>query len=360
MRNETPPDATIEPDAIEVVVPNFNRRFSGVTATVRTLLPVQKHMVGIVGTGAHLPQGVPVISKWRLFTLRRPPRGRPFRIFHARRNIEMVWAVILRDVFRLPFRLVFTSAAQRHHKRFTRWLIARMDAVIATSPQAATYLRRPAEVIMHGIDTDLYAPARDRAAAWAATGLPGKRGIGVFGRVRHQKGTDLFVEAMIRLLPARPDVTAIVVGLTTPQEQAFTEGLKARIAGAGLSDRILILGEQPAGALPGWFRAISVYVAPMRWEGFGLTPLEAMASQTPVVATRCGAAPALLLDGKTGLLVDVEDVDAMTAAIGRLIDDPQLCEDMGRAGREHVRNYFAVAREAREIVNVYETLWRAG
>ncbi|MCB1474644.1 MAG: glycosyltransferase family 4 protein [Rhodobiaceae bacterium] len=360
MRNETPPAPTLEPDAIEVVVPNFNRRFSGVTTTVRTLLPVQKDMVGIAAVGDHLPQGVATMSKWRLFTLRRAPGKRPFRIFHARRNVEMVWGVVLRDLCRLPYRLVFTSAAQRHHKRFTRWLIARMDAVIATSPQAASYLRRPAKVIMHGIDTGRFAPSRDRAAAWAATGLPGKRGIGVFGRVRHQKGTDLFVEAMLRLLPDRPDVTAIVIGLTTPQEQAFTDALKSRIADAGLSERILILGEQPAESLPGWFRAISVYVAPMRWEGFGLTPLEAMASQTPVVATRCGAAPALVIDGQTGALVDVEDIDAITDAIARLIDDPALCEKMGIAGREHVENYFAVSREAREILDVYETLWKAG
>src|SRR5690606_2409943 len=111
-------------------------------------------------------------------------------------------------------------------------------------------------VIMHGVDTTLYAPPPDRAAAWTATKLPGRRGVGVFGRVRHQKGTDLFVEAMLRLLPARPDVTAVILGLTTPRERAFAEGLKARIAEAGLGDRILLLGEQPADSLPFWFRAI--------------------------------------------------------------------------------------------------------
>ena len=85
------------------------------------------------------------------------------------------------------------------------FLIARMDAVIATSELAAQYLRRPATVIHHGIDVDLYVPPADRPAAYAETGLPGKSGIGTFGRVRKQKGSDLFVEAMLRLLPRYPD-----------------------------------------------------------------------------------------------------------------------------------------------------------
>lgn len=344
-------------DDIAVIVPNFNRRFSGVTSTVRTLLPVLAKHCRIAGTGTHLPDGVDVISRWSLLAMRKPPADKPFRIFHARRNIEMVWGLILRDLFRLPFRLVFTSAAQRHHKAFTRWLIGRMDAVIATSRQAADYLRRPSTVIMHGIDTGRFAPAADRATAWAATGLPGKRGIGVFGRVRRQKGTDIFVEAMIRVLPRHDDATAVIIGLTTAEEEAFTNGLRRRIAEAGLDGRILILGEKPAKELPAWFQAISVYVAPMRWEGFGLTPLEAMACKTPTIATRCGAASDLVLDGETGFLIDIEDVDAMADRLHRLLDEPALCAAMGDAGRTHVVKNFAVEREAGQILDVYEKLW---
>jgi mannosyltransferase len=61
-----------------------------------------------------------------------------------------------------------------------------MDGVIATSDAAASYLKVPAQVIHHGIDTDLYRPPADRLALFAATGLPGKYGIGCFGRVREQ------------------------------------------------------------------------------------------------------------------------------------------------------------------------------
>ena len=213
-------------------------------------------------------------------------------------------------------------------------------------------------MISHGVDTDRFHPAADRAAAWADTGLPGRFGIGVFGRVRHQKGTDLFVEAMLRLLPRYPDFSAAILGLVTPKNQAFVDALKARIKEAGLEDRIAFLGEQPADDLPLWFRRLSIYVAPQRWEGFGLTPLEAMASATPVVAACAGAAPDLVLDGETGYLVDVGEIDAMTDRIERLMADADLRAEMSIAARAHVEANHAIAIEARRIVDIYEALWQ--
>src|SRR6266852_2744336 len=70
--------------------------------------------------------------------------------------------------------------------------------------------------VPHGIDTKLYKPPVDRAAAFAQAGLPGRYAIGCFGRVRAQKGSDVFVDAMCRLLPRYPDFTAILVGAITP------------------------------------------------------------------------------------------------------------------------------------------------
>src|SRR5258707_371766 len=102
-------------------------------------------------------------------------------IWHARRNNEMIVGVLLKALG-WPLRLVFTSAAQRHHSWITRWLVRRMDAVIATSAVSASFLKREATVVMHGVDTDRYAPPADRAADFAESGLPGRFAIGCFGR----------------------------------------------------------------------------------------------------------------------------------------------------------------------------------
>ena len=143
---------------VEVVAPNFKRRLSGVTSTIVQLVPLQARTLGIATLGPGLPAGLPAIGWRQLVGLLRRPRGRPFRIWHARRNVEMIAGVLLRDVLRAPLKLVFTSAAQRNHKPLTKWLIRRMDAVIATNPRSAGFLEVPHTVIMHGVDLEQFHP----------------------------------------------------------------------------------------------------------------------------------------------------------------------------------------------------------
>ncbi len=345
---------------IEVVAPNFNRRYSGVTSTIVRLIPLQAERVKIVGTGANLPGEVPQMSVRQLLRMALTrPASRPFRIWHARRNIEMLAGLLLKHLLRSPMKLVFTSAAQRHHSAYTRFLIRQMDAVIATTAKAKTYLQVPARVIMHGVDIETYIPAVDREADWAAGGLPGRFGIGCFGRIRHQKGTDLFVETMIGVLPDLPDFTAVVIGLATADNAAFENGLKGRIADAGLADRIRFLGELPMAEVVAWFGRLSLFIAPQRWEGFGLTPLEAMASAVPVVATTVGAFPEIIVDGKTGRLVPPDDLAAMETATRDLLADPARLAAMAGHARRHVEEHFPLRGEAERIIEVYETLWKS-
>ena len=259
----------------------------------------------------------------------------------------------------MPLKLVFTSAAQRKRCLWSRFLISRMDAVIAASPEAASYLSVPSVVVLHGVDTARYRPAIDRDAEWAGTGLPGRFGIGVFGRVRAQKGTDRFVDVMCRLLPRHPDFTAVIVGAVTPDQRAFADALRSKIAAAGLSGRIVFLGEVSADETPAWLRRVTIVVAPQTWEGFGLVPLEAMASGTAVVATKVGAARHLVVEGGTGHLVERDDLAALDARIESLMRNPSAAKAMGRRGRIHVERKFSIEREAAGIQAVYDRLWEA-
>jgi mannosyltransferase len=346
--------------AVAVVAPSLAWRYSGVTSTIVALLPRQAVDVPIATLGPLMPPDLPRARVRDLF-LRgwTPPPGYRARIWHARRNTDMLAGVLLKSVLRQPWKLVFTSAGQRRHTAYTRWLIRRMDAVIATSEGAESFLERPATVIHHGVDTERYRPSADRLAAWWEAGLPGSFGIGAFGRIRPQKGTDLLVEAMLRILPRRPEATLVLTGLVAPQFETFKSELEARIAAAGLERRVLFLGERPIEEMPEWFRRVSLYVAPMRHEGFGLTPLEAMASGAAVVATRTGAAAALVADGETGFLIEPDDVDALAAAIETLVSDPARAEAMGRRGREKAVAEHDIKGEARRINAIYRALWSA-
>jgi mannosyltransferase len=162
---------------------------------------------------------------------------------------------------------------------------------------------------------------------------------------------------MCRLLPRYPDFTAVIIGPVTADQRRFASQLKRNIASAGLSDRIRFIGERPASEIPVWYRRVSIVVAPARSEGFGLVPLEAMASGCAVVATRSGAAHRIVADGHTGYLVPPEDLDALVQRLETLMRDPQLILAMGQRGRAHVLDHFSIEREAGQLEAVYQSLW---
>ena len=339
-------------ETIEVVAPNLKRRLSGVTATIARLLPVQARSIGIAATGPGLPPQVPGVSLWSVIVM----SNRKRRVWHARRNTEMLLGLILRHVLRKRLKLVFTSASQRHHTRYTRWLISGMDAVVATSRRTASYLERPAQVVLHGIDTGTFHPPADRRGLRHALGLSEGFAIGCFGRIRHQKGTDVFVDAMLEVLPHHPDASALVMGRATEKHERYLQSLREKVARAGLEDRIRFLPEAPVDAMPRWYQTLDLFVAPQRWEGFGVTPLEAMACGVPVVATTVGAFDELVVEGRTGCLIPPGDVGQMRAAVSTALASPDLLRQWSAAARRHVEEGFRIEEEAAALNALYRHL----
>lgn len=359
------------PSNPEVIVCNIKKRFTGVSGTINALVPVQalQLALGYLGNdipGARLAQAAPPPTRFRWLTFvqalqlsRCPlPDGRR-RIWHVRRDPEMLLGILLRDVMRLPIALVFTSAAKHRHSWFPRWLISRMDGVVSTTHEAASFVPNTTRVVPHGISVERFAPPVDKLDAWAQTGLPGRFGVGVFGRVRLDKGSDIFVEAMLRVLPEFPDFCAVIAGLAQPQHQAFQSQLQQRVREHGLADRIRFLGEIPPDQVAHWYRSVLVTVACPRYEPFGLTPLEGMACGCAVVASDTGAFRTIVDEGVTGYVVPTEDVEALADRLRVLMRDPAKTAEMGRQGRERVERFFSVQREAEGIAAVYDTVWQS-
>jgi mannosyltransferase len=263
----------------------------------------------------------------------------------------------LRDVLQRPIKLVFTSAAQRRHSAFPRWLISKMDAVIATTELAAEFVPNVRAVVPHGVDTQRFLPAKDRNAVWSKLGYGGARGVAAVGRIRPEKGTDRFVDAMLQVLPFQGDVTALVIGRAGKSDQAFLAGLKSKIAEAGLADRLLFVDEIDSGDMPELMRGLSLLCPLPRYEGYGMTPLEAMASGVPFVGTDVGYFREFSYQGKAGLIVDPNDA---SAAINALLDDPERLEAASRQARAVACDHYGIETEAAGISHVFDELWRAG
>jgi mannosyltransferase len=354
----------------EVIVTNLKKRLSGVTTTVTNLLPAQAVQLRLAYVGPRIPgvqeaeQASPEfvhLSFWQALKLsmKKLPDGRK-RIWHVRRDHEQVIVLLLRALLRLPIHIVFTSAATRQHGGFTLWLIGKMDAVIATTPVAASMIQsaqpRHLRVIPHGVNTQEFTPPPNKAQLWQEASLPGRYGVGIFGRVRHQKGIHIFVPAMIRVMQQHTGAVAVICGLCKSEDEAYKQALVEQIAQAGLTERFLWLGMVPNEEVLQWYRRVSITVACPLNEGFGLTPIEGMACGSAVVASRTGAFEEIVVEGETGHLVPTDDVDALAQALAKLMSDEARMAEMGRLGRLRVEQHYSIEAEARRIGEVYSLL----
>ncbi len=174
--------------------------------------------------------------------------------------------------------------------------------------------------------------------------------VGAMGRLTSGgvKGFDLFIAAAARVRSRLPDAQFLIVGDGT--RRAFLEAEAARHAMSGC---VHFTGavEDPRVALA----AMDVFVFPARWpEGFGLVLAEAMAAGRPVVATRVGAIPDIVQHQQQGLLVDVDDPEALAESVVRLIQDQTLAAALGQQGRRRVQDDFNLDSMVPALESVYQ------
>jgi len=158
-------------------------------------------------------------------------------------------------------------------------------------------------------------------------GYAGREGLVFLGRLTHQKGPEVLIEAL-RRLPHPPPLRVIGDGDLRPRLEAAARGLPVSFVGRVPEERV---AAEIAGA-----RAL---VFPSRWEGFPNAVLEALERGLPVVASDVGAIRTLVRDGETGVLVPPEDPAALAAGIERVLADEGRWEAMARGARETARGY---------------------
>lgn len=351
----------------DVVVTNFHRRYTGVSATVRALVPLQRQSlpIGLLDWGR---LGLPARLRWWDLLWRgwsRPSWGR-YRIWHARRDVEIVAGLLLKKLFRQPWKIVFTSAAPKPPGAWLAALLRHCDAVIATSARSAQFLNSYTEIIQHGVDVDVYSPPPDDALERLREplNLPGlsvpaslqsRYWIGAFGRIRSSKGTDLLVDALIQVLPGFPEFAAVMTGLCQAKDAAFQQDLQGKIDAAGLADRIVFLGDLDRETVLACYRRVLLCVAASRTEGFGLTPLEAMACGRAVLVSGAGVWPQVV-DAEVGASFETGSATALATALRGLLPDPALLWHQGRRGRQRAVACHSLQGEADRINQLYRQL----
>ena len=207
-----------------------------------------------------------------------------------------------------------------------RQVSGRIDAAVAVSDAAASFLRRvirvPLEVVPNGVDVGAFAhPGRP------VEGLPAGPKILWVNRLDPQKGFEIMLRAFERLAREVGEAHLLVAG--DGRDRVLLRSLPG-----DLRSRILRLGTVPHAELPRYHAAADVFVAPATGqESFGIVLVEAMAAGVPVVASDIAGYREVVRDGVDGLLVPPGDPNALAGAIRRVLSEPELAATLRDAGR---------------------------
>ena len=185
------------------------------------------------------------------------------------------------------------------------------------------------------------------------SGTASHRVIGTVGRLAAVKDQRTLLRAIAQLLDHRPEQRSVLRCILVGDGPERTE-LQQLVAQLQLGECVWMAGDRDD--IPALLGHMDVFVLPSLGEGISNTVLEAMATGLPVVATRVGGNPELVEDGVTGVLVSVGDVQALSAVLLELLENPARCREMGHAGRQRILRDFDWERTVAAYLQVYDDL----
>jgi rhamnosyl/mannosyltransferase len=234
----------------------------------------------------------------------------------------------------------------RLYRPLLREVLRQADRVIATSPryiETSPWLRPVQDkcvVVPLGVDPRRFSPA--------STPFEGPPTLLFVGRLRYYKG----LGTLLRALPDLAEINLKVAG-----SGPMRDGWEALAAELDVAQRVDFMGRVDDAHLPALYHQAHAFILPSnaRAEAFGMVLLEAMASGLPCITTELGTGTSWIVQhGITGLVVPPQQPLALGEAIQRLLSDPALRTQMGRAGRARVEAEFTQERMIARVQSVYE------
>ena len=302
------------------------------------------------------------IAPWR--RLARTLRENRIDVLHAHKFGSNLWGTLVGTAARTPVIVAhehsWSFEGEPVRRLIDRHVVARRaDAVIAVSREDR---RRMIEIVGMPADKVRFVPNGAPAFAGAQgrdvraeLGIaPGAPVVGTVGMLRPEKAFEVLIEAAVTLREQHPDLVVLIAGYGP--DKARIEG---EIRSRDLNGAVRLLGHRDDVA--DLVHAFDVGVLCSDREGTPMSVLEYMEAGRPVVATRVGGVPDIVVDGEHGLLVPPRDPAALAGALGALLDDPARREEMGRRGQERRRAEFALETMVGRVQDLYvELLNRRG
>ena len=239
-----------------------------------------------------------------------------------------------------------TSARRRWLGRLAGLYAERFFCLTRDMAEAVTAARiiprEKVHLIHNGIDLANFHRSHDRSTVRRLLGIPDNAPvIGTVGRLTPVKEQGLLIRAFFEVSRQILAAHLVLVG-----DGPLLEDLHAQARRLGVEDRVHFTGYQPDSAP--YLQAFDVFALTSRSEGMPQSALEASVCAVPVVAPRVGGLPELIEPGRTGVLFDPGDKEALVSALVELLADSVRARDLGAAGQAKVESLYDVGRMARE------------
>jgi glycosyltransferase involved in cell wall biosynthesis len=252
------------------------------------------------------------------------------------------------DIFSFPKKSLF-------HRGLLNWILGKADYLCSTSHvmaqemQGHLELNKKIDVIPFGVDVTQFAPPE---------GLRMRpQGEVVFGVAKYLQpvyGLDLLLKAFAQLVKLAPRKALLRIAGDGPE----LSRLQALAEKLGITEQVEWLGAMPNSEIAEFYQNLDVVVVPSRQESFGVTAVEGSACARPIIASRVGGLPEVVIDGETGIMVEPENVEKLVEAMKFMIDHSEERVRMGQAGREFVLRNYAWEENVSQMEALYRTVLR--
>jgi len=279
-------------------------------------------------------------------------------VIHAQTRVTQVMGNILRKCTGVPY--VATCHGFFKPRFFRKIFPCWGDRTIAISSAVKEHLEKDfgilpsyIDLVESGIDLQKFQSidSTKREERRLSLGIKNECVVGIIARLSDVKGQDILIQAFQLILKEHPYTKLLLVG-----EGKLMLDLKQIVKDLNIEKDVIFT--PVVKEIKDYLDCIDIFVMPSRNEGLGLSIMEAQACGLPVVASRVGGIPALIEEGKTGFLVEPEDVQGLAGAIIDLIRNPQKAKNVGLCASRFAKTHYAAEKMTEKTVEVYQKVLR--
>ncbi len=218
--------------------------------------------------------------------------------------------------------------------------------------KAEAFLDREVILIPNGVDAECFKPMDKNLVLAETLGISTFPVIGFVGELRAKKGLPALLTAYAQLIKKRPAALLIVGGIRAGEDQERFNELQASME----SKHIMVTGQIAHRELPSFYSIMDVFVHPSLRDGMPNALLEAMACEKSVIVTHVGGITDIVENEKNGMLININDVNALTDRLCELLNNNQKSNELGKAARITIESRFTLEKELTANLSIYRSL----